>query len=345
MSEPKIYSERLGAIGDAQFEAVASRMNLGRFTKAEPVTSGLFGQNVFVSTSEGEFVLRGAPHWIKGPDDTQWRREDRWQFTKEVFFARQLHEHTRAPVPWPMLHDEASDIFGWPYIVMPRMPGACFDERGIVKALAVEDRRSVAAALGRMLAEMQKLTWPFAGDFDTTIELQAYPAGDTRRVADETATLMQDAKGHGAITAEDMAWVAETARRALAVPGERPNTCVHGDYKLNNVTVMKDDGSWRVSGLFDLHEARFGDGALDIVRQACGYLDTEAALARVFVDAYREVAPPDPALGERLPLYIVNDRMKFWEFFTRPGNHAPWSRNKTFRRWAQPYLDGVLKLL
>jgi hypothetical protein len=112
MTESRIYSERLGAISDGQFDAVAERWDLGEFVGATPITDGLFGQNVFITTTHGDFVLRGAPHWVKGADDTEWRREDRFQFTKEVFFARQLHEHTKAPVPWPMLHDQAADIFG-----------------------------------------------------------------------------------------------------------------------------------------------------------------------------------------------------------------------------------------
>ena len=65
MSNAKVYSERLGAISDAQFQAVADRLALGHFVEAAPVTSGLFGQNVFMTTTTGEYVLRGAPHWVK----------------------------------------------------------------------------------------------------------------------------------------------------------------------------------------------------------------------------------------------------------------------------------------
>jgi len=49
------------------------------------------------------------------------------------------------------------------------------------------------------------------------------------------------------------------------------NSYVHCDYKLNNLTVSQEGGRWHVSGLFDLHEARFGEGTLDLVRQACSY--------------------------------------------------------------------------
>jgi hygromycin-B 7''-O-kinase len=346
MSKTKIYSERLGAISDAQFHAVASRLNIGRFVKAEPITIGLFGQNVFVNTTAGEFVLRGAPHWVKGMHETAWRQEDRWQFTKEKFFAAQLHARTGAPVPWPMLYDELSDILGWPYLVMPRMPGACFNERSILKALAPEDRRNVAVALGVMLAQIQELTWLFAGDFSiTSIALEPYAFGGTQQVIDETHMFVNMAAQHGAITDDDHAWIDAAGARALAVAEPRPSTFVHGDYKLNNLTVLQSSDGWRVSGLFDLHEARFGDGALDIVRQSCSYLDTEPELAAVFIDSYLKRVRPDARVRSLLPLYVLNDRMKLWEFFTRPDARATWSAGKTFRAWAEPYVDGLLRLL
>ncbi len=94
MQEATVYSERLGAISDEQFRAVAERLQIGRFVKAAPTTSGLFGQNVFVTTTEGEFAPRGAPHWVKDMHDTQYRPEDRWQFSKEKYFAEQLHART-----------------------------------------------------------------------------------------------------------------------------------------------------------------------------------------------------------------------------------------------------------
>ncbi len=218
MENSIVYSQRLGAISDRQFEAVAARLNLGRFVAAAPTTSGLFGQNVFVTTTAGEFVLRGAPHWVKAPHETAWRREDRWQFTKERFFASQLHARTNAPVPWPMLHDESSDILGWPYLVMPRMPGACFDERSIRKALTPQDRRDVAEALGVMLAEMQRLTGPFAGDFGiTSIALEPYPSGFTRHVIDETRAIVNMAAQHGTMTDDDHAWIDAAVTRALTI--------------------------------------------------------------------------------------------------------------------------------
>jgi aminoglycoside phosphotransferase (APT) family kinase protein len=340
MQEATVYSERLGAISDEQFHAVADLLGIGRYVRAAPTTSGLFGQNVFVTTTEGEFVLRGAPHWVKAMHETQFHQEDRWQFSKEKYFAEQLHVHTNAPVPWPMLHDQTSDILGWPYLVMPRMPGICFDERSIRKALAPETRRKVAVALAETLADAQRLTSPFPGDFGIeSIELEPYQGSATRRVADETLAFADSQPG--SMTDDDRAWIDAAMKRALVIP-DRPNTFVHCDYKLNNLTVEERGGNWRVSGLFDLHEAQFGDGARDLVRQACSYLDTDPDLASIFVDAYLANVTADARIEDLAPLYAIHDRMKFWQFFSRPETRAEWTVGKTFRGWAERYVEGLL---
>jgi hygromycin-B 7''-O-kinase len=340
-----LYSDRLGAISDAQFTAAASRLGLGAFVSASPISSGMHGQNVFMTTEAGEFVLRGAPHWVKGPTETTYRRDDRVQFTAEAFFVGQLHEHTRAPVPWPCLHDQASDIFGWPYLVMPRMPGSCFNERTILKALGPEDRRDVAAATGVVLAELQRLTSSFSGGFDVdTVMLTSDAAGNTERVIAETRQAAAAAEANGVMTLADMDWIEAVARGVQRV-GERPNSFVHGDYKLDNMTVANEGGRWRVSGIFDFHTARFGDGAFDLVHQACGYLDTEPDLARVFVDAYRANVRNDADLQPWMPLYVVRNRVGLWHFFASADARPDWSLGKTFRSWAEPYLSRMLSLL
>ena len=343
MEEGTQYSERLGRIRDEQLAAALARFDLGHFVRAAPTMAGLFGQNVFVTSTKGEFVLRGAPHWIGVVRDGELTHvpDDRVQFTKERFFAQQLHEQTRAPVPWPMHHDQANDIFGWPYLLMPKMPGHCFNERDILKALGPDDRRGVAVALGAMLAQMQRLSWPFSGGMDTDVELKPYPGGHTEQIIRQTALHAATARKNGAFDDADKDFIDRAGLSARAAPGERPHTYVHVDYKLNNLTVLNDNGRWRVSGLFDLHEAHFGDGALDIVRTFSSYLDTEPHLAPVFLDAWRKRMPPDPTLSARMPLYVVNDRIKFWSFFAKPEGRPAWAKGK-FRDWAQRYLDALL---
>jgi len=103
---------------------------------------------------------------------------------------------------------------------------------------------------------------------------------------------------------------------------------------------MEESGAWRVGGLFDFHEARFADGALDIVRAACAWLDTEPELAGIFRHAYGL-----PLEARRMTLYVLNDRLKIWDYFTRPGAEAPWLRARSFRPWAERYVDAILRLV
>ena len=59
---------------------------------------------------QGDYVLRGRPHFA-------------WQFPTERFYARFLREQANVPAPWPYQIDPDTDIFGWSYVLMPRMPG------------------------------------------------------------------------------------------------------------------------------------------------------------------------------------------------------------------------------
>ncbi len=149
----RTYGERLGQISDEQFQKALERFSLGTFLQAEPVSFGLWGQNIFLSSTEGEYVLRGSPHlW--------------WQFPTEQFFAPLLHERTQVPVPWPYQLDYAEDIFGWSYALMPRMQGLQLASTEVQSQFSAKDKRGIARALGENLARMQDLTWPFAGRYD-----------------------------------------------------------------------------------------------------------------------------------------------------------------------------------
>jgi aminoglycoside phosphotransferase (APT) family kinase protein len=342
----RVYSERLGAIDDAQFAAAAARLGLGAFLSAEPIAAGLFGQNVFVTTTMGAFVLRGAPHWVpaKGDGYVRWKRDDRVQFAKEAFFIGEAHTHTAAPVPWPCHHDRASDIFGWPYLVMPRMPGACFNERTIRKELPERARREVAASMGVTLAELQRLTAPAAGDFDVDLGAVApQPDGHRGHLIAWMTDMVRGEEARKVIAETDLDWMAQLADAAMGLPA-RPVTFAHGDYKLDNMTLSERDGAWRVSGLFDFHTARFGDSAHDLVRPACAYLDTEPELARVLVMAWRAAGGDAAGLAAWLPLYVASERVAIWCGFVRADARPKWSVGHTFRSWAEGYLEKLRAL-
>jgi len=57
------YSEKLGELSNEQLQKALDFFNLGKFIKTESISQGLFGQNVYITSDKGEFVLRGKPHY------------------------------------------------------------------------------------------------------------------------------------------------------------------------------------------------------------------------------------------------------------------------------------------
>ncbi|MEZ4673035.1 MAG: aminoglycoside phosphotransferase family protein [Caldilineaceae bacterium] len=285
-AEGQPYSQRLGFLRPDQFQAALTRFALGDFVEAIPISGGLFGQNVFVTSTQGAYVLRGCPHYP-------------WQFPKEQFGAALLHEQTAVPVAYPYLYDATDDIFGWPYLIMPRL-------RGVSPAdsqWSSPERLELAHALGRNLADLHMLTWPVAGDYDLASNtIQPFPGGFAAWIVADIRGWLTQALDHGeATTSADVRWidqVIDAAGPALALDFQ---PCfVMNDYNPGNVLVERVDGTWQVTGLFDLMEYYFGDGEADLMRLSAIYLnmdpDAGNQLAQTFRDAYLAQRPPRPKL-------------------------------------------------
>jgi len=56
----RVYSERLSVLHDWPVRAALARLGLGDLVRADPVSGGLFGQNVFVTSTTGTWVLRSV---------------------------------------------------------------------------------------------------------------------------------------------------------------------------------------------------------------------------------------------------------------------------------------------
>src|SRR5437763_13792783 len=103
------YSLRLGVLTGQQLQAALDRFELGKLIDAWPAQGGIFGQNVFLSSTKGDYVLRGKPHYD-------------WQLPAERLFAKLIHERSNVRGQWTYLIDESQDIFGWAFAIMPRTP-------------------------------------------------------------------------------------------------------------------------------------------------------------------------------------------------------------------------------
>lgn len=332
------YSKRLGSITAEQFQAALDHFALGRFIAADPIPFGLFGQNVFLTSTAGEFVLRGAPH-------------SDWQLPKERFFAELIHERTTVPAPWPYALSSDESTFGWRYgyAVLPRMPGLQLADDEVLKALSAADRRRIAHLLGRNLRELQRATWEHAGGYDpATGTIRAFDGGFPAWLIGEFRSRLRECISYGTgATEADRDWAERLigdAGYALECPG-RPVLVLH-DYKEGNLTVHQVAGAWRVGGVFDLVEALFGDGELDLVRQLALYLDEDVHLAAAFLAGYRQCAPLRAGAAERLALFMAYDRTVIWEYWHRPEHLRQWGYDaRTPREWIRPYLAALETLL
>lgn len=307
-----------------------AHFSLGDFVNATPITGGLFGQNVFVTSTQGEYVLRGVPHYP-------------WQFPKEQFGATLLHERTAVPVAHPYLFDPTTDIFGWPYLLMPRLYGL----HAAANQLTIPEQLAIARALGQNLAQLHGLTWPFAGEYDLASNtIQPFAGGFAQWIIADVQRWLALALGHGsATTADDVHWtesVIDAAQAALAV--ECQPCFVMNDYNPGNLLVDRVHGTWQVTGLFDLMEYYFGDGEADLMRLIAIYLDGDQQvgrqLAHAFGTTYLEGRPTRPGFAERYALYMLRDRLIVWEYGIRPGNNW-FPESHSFRDYAERYTRSV----
>lgn len=335
MAPHPVYSARLGAIAPEQFQAALDRFGLGRFVAAQPIRTGLFGQNLFLTSTQGEWVLRGDPHYD-------------WQFPKELFFARLIHERSDVPVPWPYLLDPTTDIFGWSYLLMPRVEGLQTADPTVRSALSEEDRIELARALGEMLARLHAVECPSPGEYslaeDAIVPLDCpWPALVDRNVR---RNLAEARRRSDRTTEDDMNWVEAVLARGRKALEEPFTACaLLPDFNYNNTVAVREGSRWRISGVFDLMEASVGDGESDLCRQTAMFLEEDPAPARAFLAAYLARRPPRPHLAARLAVYLLAERTIVWVYGQAHPELEWWDRNLTLRAWAEPYLQSAETIL
>lgn len=347
--EPAIISKSLGALQRGQLEAALDHFGLGKFIRAEPIPYGLFGQNVFVTSTAGEFVLRGSPHFD-------------WQFETERFFVDLIHDKTGVPVPSPYLIDESPEIFGWSYVLMPRMPGIQVEDPKAKQLLSPADRRQMAHAMGETLAALRQVTSEISGRYDTAsrsikpfdlAQELAYPfpaepaeiarsrtISNRERVLGVIRRLLAKSRVVNDHTSEaDANWVEGIiASNQHAMGDYFQPAFVMEDFKEGNSVFARQHGIWRLSGLFDLGGAHFGDCEADLSRTIAWYFDESHELAREFVSTYLSNRPARPGFGSRFRVFMLLDRMIIWEFVQRHEGGIP-MKGASLRAWAGRYVD------
>ena len=323
------YAGSLGEISGEQFEKALQKLNLGNLIKVEKVTSGIVGQNVFLTSAKGEYVFRGRPFYEE-------------QFDVEKFAVENLRKKTRVPTAYPYMIDNDTDIFGFKYAIMPRMSGIQTMNGGtLILDLSKDERLKIARAMAETLAEMHKLKYepeyypnginafPFAFEYKSS---EAYAEFIIGRISNEIEDLIEIRSG-------DVKYINEIIMKnkdALLVPFE---PCfLMDDFKEDNVLFSNDNGEWKVCAVFDFAMSHFGDCERDLSRIYAMYADEDVDLAREFINTYIKLNPPREKFFERLKIYSLEERKGIW-WWAKTQNRAWWDKNMSLTEWLEPYLN------
>lgn len=322
------YSARLGEISDAQLQRALDCFGLGRLQGARPAPGGLFGQNVMLESTAGAFVLRTHPHAD-------------WQLPKERFFSRLVHEHDHVPVPWPYHFEPSTDIFGWPFAVVPAIPGSSGEQAFGGNHRAAHDP-TLAAAAGVALGRLHLTHTSKTGAYDLNSDTLTPNSGSYREHIEAIigALIEQSHAASDATTQADDDWVAGLLGRARPAMDEpfQP-AVVHLDYAPGNILGAGDGSGWHVTGIVDWMTAEAGDPEADLSR-FLALSRGRGDAARTFLDAYLSIQPRRDGFEQRFPVYMLLDRLWIWEYGQR--NHTWFEPGTSLRDFAEPFL-GVLE--
>jgi hypothetical protein len=111
--EEFVLPDPLGRLTRLQVQTALDVFGLGKLLSVTSSATGGYNYNqaAFLETTAGSFVFKGAP-------------QEPWQFPKEQFFAEMVSTQTSLGTPWPFHFYPKTDVFAWPFVIMPRLGGS-----------------------------------------------------------------------------------------------------------------------------------------------------------------------------------------------------------------------------
>ncbi|WP_226001141.1 phosphotransferase family protein [Paenibacillus sp. BJ-4] len=321
-------SNRLGEVTNDQLQRVLDRFDLGRLLSSEKTTEGVMGQTLYISSTAGQFVLKGNPLFSG-------------QWVEERFMVEQLHTRTLIPVPAPYLVDDTEDIFGWSYAVMPRLYGEHIHTPELQARLTSLDKQQMAEILAAALLELHSWKVKSSGELDTTtLAIRPFEISYRAWLYARIRYWLEDARKYSDISVQDMEWVEgilEDSRQAF--DQLEAATFVMGDFKPQNVLVQNGENGWRVSGLFDFTTAYFGDGVADLQKITTMYLENgQEELAQQFLAVYFKGMEAKEGFTERFRVHMLCQQILNWGC-AKAMKQVTWDDKLSFAEWAQKFTD------
>jgi len=320
-------SNKLGAITNRQLQLMLDRFSLGTLISSEKTAFGVMGQTMNVSSSTGDYILKGNPLFPG-------------QFLEEKFFVDYLHQHTTLKVPSPYLIDEAEDIFGWNYSIMPRLPGTHMNTPDIQLILTTEDKEQLAELIANTLVELHRWKVAQFGEFDPLTHTVRPFEGSYRTWLYSTIRYwINDATKYSIITTHDLTWVEHLLQSSQDVFDDLDSpTFVMGDFKPENFLVHKNNDEWTISGIFDFTTSYFGDGIADLLKITTMYLaNGEEDLARKFLSSYFN-SMEYQGFKDRFRVHMLHMCALVWGC-AKATQQVTWDEELSFAEWAKRFTE------
>jgi aminoglycoside phosphotransferase (APT) family kinase protein len=272
-------------------------------TGIEPTRTGKFNDSFFVSTDDGELVVRVAP-----PEDAVFVFYERRMMRQEPGLHRLLREKTNVPVAAILAFDEKAEELGRAALIMERLPGVPLTEASGLHA------GYVFRQVGGMLAATHALTaerYGYLGEHHpmdpAATWVEAFADMWDRLVADVAAT------GHYSPATRRFLHALLTEHLDLF---DRPvaASLLHMDVWHQNIQVAPDG---TVTGLIDWDRALWGDPEIEFaVLDYCGVSVPE------FWQGYGQPRDLSPDAQVRRVFYLLYELQKY--IVIRHGrNHDP----------------------
>ncbi|WP_438350093.1 aminoglycoside phosphotransferase family protein [Paenibacillus sp. FA6] len=324
-------SNKLGDITNQQLQFMLDRFNLGKFISSDRTAYGVMQQTMFVSSTKGDFVLKGNPLFDA-------------QFIEEKYFVDQLHQHTKLNVPSPYLIDKSDDIFGWRYSLMPRLPGSHINASDIQAQLTtMTDKERIAELMAQTLVELHSWKVKQYGEFDPkSYRVRPFEGSYRIWLYNTIRYWIHDATKYSSITSQDMDWVEHILQSSQHVFDSlhSPNF-VMGDFKPENFLINKQNNEWKISGVFDFTTSYFGDGVADLPKMTAIYwMNGEKNVAQHFLSRYM-ILSEQQSFKERFKVHMLHHCVLLWGC-AKATNTVTWEKDLSFAQWAERFTDSLI---
>lgn len=220
---------------------------------------------------------------------------------------RVLHALSADPLPSPATPWFTRDpaILERPFYVMERLPGevpipaARADGTG---PFTDDERASLGPDVARALARLHAVDWRRLG-----FDFLGIPAGGTDAAARELRRWEQRIARSGIAPDPPLAEALRWLRRH--VPAVDEVTLVHGDYRLGNFLVVREDGALHLGGILDWELVHLGDPLEDVAWCASPLWRAGTPYACALLPP-EEFAAIYSAVSGRA---VDADRLRFWD--------------------------------